>query len=221
MTNDYSNDYLAALELAEQAMPVDPRARGLGVDDLAETVGTVSDEDGNPVGGTSKMRRVKGDDDWENTTVLYSTLDGSPSTVLRGMVTKKLQQRWPEVNQVPEVLWGKPVFTRKPLLTYKMGENLCFLNPKHKERDFIVAIGLGSITCRKSNLPTEFAARQHGEHKHSAEWASYVEAKALRDREQSEYRTIEQSQIMQQLLQTLVEQNAANKEVKKDEPKNG
>lgn len=204
--NSYSDDFLKALELAEQAAPA-PVRRGLGADDLAEEIGAVTDEGGNPVEGATKMRRVKGDPDWESYVTLYSTYDGKPSTVLRGMVQKKLQQRWPEEANVPEVLWGRPVFTRKPLVEYKPGNNLCFLNPDHPDHEFIVKIGLGGVTCRKRNLPTEFAARQHGEHKHGDEWKAYVEAKGLREREQSEYRTAEQNDIMRALLQQLVSQN--------------
>lgn len=213
MTNNYNEDFLAALELAAQAAPAPEGRKNLGADDLAETIGSITDGDGAPVAGASKMRRVKGDDDWESTTVLYSTLDGRPSTVLKGMVPKKLAQRWPEgLPNVPEILVGKPVFTRKPLIEYKQGTNVCFLNVNHPERDFIVEIGLGGITCRKSNLPTEFAARQHGEHKHSDEWKAYQEAIFVKTQKTAEYRSVEQNEIMRQLLTQLVQRDEVKSE---------
>lgn len=207
--NRYDDDYLAALELAEQAMPADPRELLKREEDLAEVVAKVTDADGNPVQGATDMRRVRGDDEWESYVTLYSTLDGMPSRVLAGMVPKKLRQRWPEVSQVPEILWGKPCFTRKPITKYQPGNLPCMLGVDYEDREFILSVGLGGVPCRKHNFRTEFAVRQHMMHKHSDEWAAIESAIARRDIEKARQTDLDNNALLRGLIQMLTESREA------------
>lgn len=208
--NRYDEAYLAALELAEAAIPPDPRELLKQESDLAEVVGKVTDADGNPVAGATDMRRVKGDDEWESYVTLYSTLDGTPSRILVGMAPKKLRQRWPEVPNVPEALWGKPCFTRKPIIKYETGSLPCMLGPDYHDRDFITEVGLGHITCRKHNFRTEFAVRQHMQHKHGDEFAAIESARTQREQEKARQTDLDNNALLRSLIQSLAESRAQN-----------
>ena len=204
----FDEEFMAALERAEEAIPPDPRELLLKEEDLAEVVSPVTNEQGAAIG--TPMRRVKGDDDWESYVTLYSTASGQPSTVLRGMAAKKLRQRWPEDTQdVPEALWGKPVFTRKPLRQYTTGKLPCMLNPDHLESSFIKEIGLGHIVCRKHNMPTEFAVRQHMQHKHSDEWQAIQSAEVRRDANRKDRTDEENNALLRALITMIAEGKAA------------
>jgi len=201
---DTIEDFDAALAAAVNDMPVDPR-EALRSEELGEVVGEVTDADGTTKVASS-MRRVKDTDDWENYITLYSTLDGMPSKVLRGMRVKKLRQVWPEVNSIPETLWGKPVFTTKPLRKYVVGVSMCRLNPDHPDRDAVVAAGLGHLSCRKSNMPTEFAARQHLQHKHHDEFAALEAARVTTEETAIKDKAEENNALLRGLLQELAAQ---------------
>src|SRR5581483_11920881 len=66
---------------------------------------------------------------------------------------------------------------------YRGGTVKCFLHAESEERALLDAIGLANVVCTKENLISDLAKRMHAEHRHSAEWALYVEARARRESE--------------------------------------
>lgn len=207
---DIPADFAAALALEEARIPMDAR-EALRKEELGEVVGDITDDSGNKM--ASAMRRVKDSPEWESFVNIYSTLDGMPSRVLRGMAAKKLRQRWPEgVSNVPQELWGRPVFTRKPLKKYRVGEVKCLLNPEHPRHEFVVLAGLGHLVCMKSNMPTEFAARQHMQHKHSDEWQALEDARIAAETAEAKAKTEESNAMLRALLETLAADRAPVKE---------
>ncbi len=66
---------------------------------------------------------------------------------------------------------------------YQPGTIRCFMHADGEERELLDAIGLANMTCRKSNLVSEYSKRMHAEHRHAAAWALYREAVEKQEKE--------------------------------------
>lgn len=56
---------------------------------------------------------------------------------------------------------------------YKLGTVLCFMHKDSPERATLNAAGLGSKTCVKSTLASDYSKTIHAEHRHRQEWTAY------------------------------------------------
>lgn len=130
--------------------------------------------------------------------VIYDTATGEPRTIplmyLKAAMRKKrtvtLADGTPRVInafvvQDPET--GQPT---SPVPEYKLGSLLCFLHPKHPEREWLTSIGIGTDvvcgdneTAPAAHLPTEFARNLHESKKHPLSYKARAEARE-RAREQ-------------------------------------
>ena len=150
---------------------------------------------------------------------IYSTKDGMPSTVLVNMLSKCLRKRWPESTDVPRNLWGKRVFSLKPMYAYVSTPNplKCFLHPESSYRSQVETVGLGRMTCSKKNLATPYDQLMHAKGYHTSAWS--VIQKDIDDRQvadglaQARAQTNLQTQqlaVMQAMIESLTGKSAAD-----------
>jgi hypothetical protein len=101
--------------------------------------------------------------------------NGVPSTILKYMLSKKLQQG----------------FTLEDPGNRIMGSILCYLHPESEEREWLDSIGLRGRTCdpqfgrHKSQIPTEWDRELHMKHKHKKEWETISRAEQRRERQEA------------------------------------
>jgi hypothetical protein len=101
--------------------------------------------------------------------------NGVPSTILKYMLSKKLQQG----------------FTIQDPGTRIEGTILCYLHPESEEREWLDSIGLRGRVCdpefgkHKSKIPTEWDRELHMKHKHKQEWETISRAQARQEREET------------------------------------
>lgn len=122
---------------------------------------------------------------------IYSNQDGTPSTVLVYMLSKKLQQKLPD---------GRPAFSLNPVPRV-MGEMLCPLHERHPERAHYDAIGLAGKVCKKSNITTVFEVEMHMKRKHKQEWQTIERDRERREREEQMNFMRVQAEAMQRLAE--------------------
>jgi hypothetical protein len=104
---------------------------------------------------------------------VYSTVDGTASSVLVSMLSKILRRRVPADPNIPDKHHGKRAFalTVPKNLPVRL-RLLCWLHPEHAMREELDQLGMTTAICRKSNLPSEFEAQMHVQTKHKRSWAA-------------------------------------------------
>ncbi len=118
---------------------------------------------------------------------IYSTLDGTPSTILRSMAPKTLRKRLPSDNTVPREKRGQLAFSLVQNISPVVPEYPCILHPENPMREWLDGHGLLGKVCYKK-LTSQFSVRRHVETRHKHENAQIKEEEATeRDREYREY----------------------------------
>jgi len=127
------------------------------------------------------------------TIVVFSTKDGIPSRIRIEQLASKLM---PDDN-------GDAPFSEKPInpdWKYKMDNKTgmpvlvrsalwkCMLHPEHPKREYFDSIGLSGTVCRKDNLPSAYALRQHMQMKHTNSWNIMREAEEEEKRDEDRRR---------------------------------
>jgi hypothetical protein len=92
--------------------------------------------------------------------------NGVPSTILKYMLSKKLQQG----------------FTLEDPGTRVEGTLFCYLHPESDYRAEMDAAGLVGRECRKSKIPTEWDLELHMMRKHKQEWAVVTRARERQEK---------------------------------------
>ena len=121
--------------------------------------------------GPAEMSYHGVNDDSDRAVTVYSTKDGMSSEILVNMLAKTLRRRWQAESDVPQELWGRPVFSirPKPLYTLKTPDIKCFMHVESEERELLDTIGLGGRVCRKASISDEFSKEMHEQHRHRNE----------------------------------------------------
>lgn len=105
-----------------------------------------------------------------NPVTVYSMQDGEKIPVPEYMLRTVLSKALPD---------GTKMFTQNPdeAPEYHWGEVKCFLHAESAERTtgILQEIGLAGKVCEAGKLASIYSKRQHGEHRHSKEWAAYQE----------------------------------------------
>ena len=117
--------------------------------------------------------------------LLYDTLTGVPSRVLRYLVPGTLRKKRAD---------GSPVFAVAPPANVPArGQHKCMLHDTNPNRGAYDAMGLPS--CRKNNLPNLFQVEQHMAHRHRVEWATIqrLEEREAAEAQRSYQRTIQET----------------------------
>lgn len=105
-----------------------------------------------------------------DTVFVYSQHTGVSSEILLSMLVKQLRKRFPSEPGIPENLWGTLAFKIDPpkgLVEPIMLK--CYFHPDHARREGFNEVGLGTVMCRKHNIPSEMAVEQHALKKHPQE----------------------------------------------------
>jgi hypothetical protein len=111
-------------------------------------------------GGGFKVTKTQSDK-----VVVYDR-KGIPSTILKYMLSKKLQQG----------------FTLEDPGTRVEGTLFCYLHPESEYRAEMNAAGLVGRECRKSKIPTEWDLELHMMRKHKQEWAVVTRARERQEK---------------------------------------
>ncbi len=106
--------------------------------------------------------------DNNETTVLYSMVDGMRIVIPDFMVPATLRKRLPN---------GQRAFTsrRESAPRWKEGAVLCWLHHDHPKRDEWDEAGVAGIFCPAAHLASPYSARIHMQHRHKNEWAAIQE----------------------------------------------
>lgn len=92
---------------------------------------------------------------------VYSTVDGTPSTVLKTMVPKMMRKRLPRIPEVPREKWGQLAFSLTPTEVPNRMRLMCDLHPDSARRDWLDTIGLAGRLCSKENLVSPYEVERH------------------------------------------------------------
>lgn len=163
-------------EIFEEAMKEFKGGNADLLNDVLHNLGEIGIE------GAMKRAQVANPERDDSYMTLYSTLDGTPSTVLRSMVPKLLRKRLATTSDVPPDLRGKLAFSIAQTITPKVADVPCMLHPRHALREWLDDNGLQGRTCTKM-LANTFSQRKHMETRHKAE---YAQMKDAQDRERDE-----------------------------------
>lgn len=120
---------------------------------------------------------------------LYSTFDGTASTVLKVMAPKMLRKRIPRIPEAPAAMWGQLAFSlNPPKNVVERPKFLCDLNPDNPKREWLDSVGLAGKICPKANLANQFEVLRHRRLVHG-DVNSMIELAEQREREaeQREY----------------------------------
>ncbi len=176
----------------EPPAPLDEAIREQALDAAIEEMKSISSADGEQI--LSKIDQHVGnmkveesfvvDSQFVDTVNIYSTVDGTPSTVLVSMLSKVLRRRVPPDSNIPERFHGQRAFALKPPEDVPVRQKLlCWLHPDHPMREELDELGLTTATCRKANIPSEFEVQSHVQMKHKRTWAT-IEAHRSEIRQQ-------------------------------------
>ena len=115
---------------------------------------------------------------------IYDTKTGEPTVALPYML-KVLFRDFKQAD-------GTPMYSRRQLVKPRVGTLKCLLHPEATTRAYYDEIGLGTKTCRKANLRSEFDVERHMAMRHKDEWGlvKRAEAKAIED-EEREFRRVQ------------------------------
>lgn len=117
---------------------------------------------------------------------VYSTLNGTPSTILRSMAPKVLSKRLSASPDVPQEMWGKLAFSLRQTIATKDPMFPCDLHPESPMREWLDSVGVDTI-CNKK-LSSAFSKRRHRETRHKHEDAQIKDAEQRElDAEQREF----------------------------------
>ena len=128
---------------------------------------------------------------------IYDNWKGLPSTIPLYMLAKKLRQRYPQENTVPQNLRGRPVFSLTQNVKPVVGAYVCWFNPESPHKDEMNEIGYVGLDCSKAHIPTEIEVENHVMHKHTNEYKGITRN---RDRKRADG----QNAALLELLQALV-----------------
>ena len=133
---------------------------------------------------------------------IYSTLDGSPSSILEYMVPKVLKMRRVDNPRLRR-------FSLVQKVPWKLGTYKCELHLEHPLYQEYVELGF-TEPCRKSTLKSELNVRRHMEKKHKDEYATRQQA--LQKIETTKYQTQaeEDRAFQRKLMERLVAMQEGN-----------
>ena len=175
MVND--NDLQSAIleeTMKEMAKVGDPNL----VSDVLHNLNEIGAE-----GKMSKAYKVNPERD-ESLITLYSTFDGTASTVLRTMAPKLLRKRIPRIPEAPREKWGDLAFSLTPpkdALTRP--KFLCDLHVSNPRREWLDSIGLNGRYCPKDNLANAYEVGRHRRSYHHDEDALITQAETKEQQE--------------------------------------
>lgn len=131
--------------------------------------------------------------DADEHTIVYSMIDGTPSTVLKHKLAEVLRKRAP--NGGP-AFWvpGMPGNPPEPIV----GTIMCLLHADHEDREWLNSIGLSAQLCRKANLRSEFDLQNHMLHRHQQEFSLIETARERETQEEQREWTRMQMDAMRQ-----------------------
>lgn len=139
---------------------------------------------------------------------LYSTKDGTPSSIPIYMVGRTIRKTFKD---------GTPAFSVRPKVEYKQGTIKCMLHPDHEDRSILREVGLDHLTCPKANIRSVYDQRLHMEHRHQKEWKTMQEHEERKKEEAERQYRQEQQDLMRAQMESL-QKNKGGRPRKNPEP---
>lgn len=134
---------------------------------------------------------------------LYNTKTHEQVKVIGWNLEAVLKKRHKE----PAAWKGKPLFSRTPTGTYRVGQYTCMLHPSRPERaEFDIQ---GMPLCESAHLASEEQVFLHMERKHKSEWARIEKARIAKEVAKNQELQNKQIEAMTALIQAQTQSRVA------------
>ena len=159
-----NNDDLQAAIFEETMNEVAKKASPEMLTSILHNLGEIGAE-----GSMSQAYKVNAERD-DSYITLYSTFDGTASTILRTMAPKVMRKRIPRIPEAPQAKWGDLAFSLAPPKdVVERPKFLCDLHTKNAKREWLDENGLAGRFCPKSNLANPYEVLRHRRAYHNDE----------------------------------------------------